>query len=239
MSKKRTFSNVRGLLGHTFDLDYFHPNKAGKTAIPYLWVPGTTPLVVVLGENASGKSFFRRIVSLLCKEVEVERITLSMEGRRSDYLGALRAFVYGSEEWQSTGENSSNTVTTGISTCRSRETRHIIFWDEPDLGLSDSWAAGMGAAIRDFAENPGKHTVAAFVVTHNRYLVRELLSANPHYVHLGEPAKTAPATLAAWLEKPVKARPIEELAKESHRRFKAIQVILDGLKSAKEEAEGE
>ena len=206
-----------------FELDYFHPNDKGITPIPAQWVKGTGNFVVVLGENASGKSFLRRIVSALARKAEVEVMPISMEGRGQEF-GGLRGFVYGSEEWQSTGENSSHTVLTGISTCRSRATPHVIFWDEPDLGLSDGWAAGMGETFLEFAQDLPKMTCAAFVVTHSRALVERLVPANPHYLYLG--SDVAPPTLRAWLDKPVVARPLATLKEESHQRFRLIDEIL-------------
>jgi hypothetical protein len=176
----------------------------------------------VLGDNAGGKSFFRRIISQMCREAEVEAIGLSMEGRK--FGGAMSAFVYGDESWESTGQCSSRTVLTGINTCRNRTKPHVIYWDEPDLGLSDSWAAGAGVVIREFAEKPGEHTRAIFVVTHSRALVDQLVAIEPHYLHLGG---DAPDTLSDWLTRPVVPRDLATLSDAAHKRFKAIQRILN------------
>lgn len=226
----RRFSTARGLLDHALELDYFVEDDSGKVPIPWHRRNGEGNVVVVVGENASGKSFLRRILTALCREAKVEMMPISMEGRGGEY-GGLRGFIYGDESWQSTGENSSHTVLTGISTCKSRENPHVIFWDEPDLGLSDGWAAGMGIALREFANDTPKTTYGAFVVTHSRALVQELLPANPHYLHLG--SKDAPDTLEAWVNRPIVARPIEQLKEESHKRFKAIQKILNRVQKEK------
>jgi energy-coupling factor transporter ATP-binding protein EcfA2 len=202
--------------------------------IPCHRVDGDGNLVVIVGENASGKSFLRRILTALCREADIEMMPISMEGRGGSY-GGLRGFIYGDESWQSTGECSSVTVVTGIKTCQGREKPHVIFWDEPDLGLSDGWAAGMGIALRQFADTMPKLTYGAFVVTHSRALVSELLPANPHYLHVGTDPANAPPTLEAWVNRPIKARPIEELRDESYRRFKMIQAILDGKKTRDED----
>ena len=55
------FSNTKQLVERTLELDYF---QDPKPAIPYVWKPGKAgnPLVGVVGENAGGKSFFRRCV---------------------------------------------------------------------------------------------------------------------------------------------------------------------------------
>jgi len=149
----------------------------------------------------------------------------------------MAAMVYGDESWESTGVLSSRTILTGTSTCRGRKSKHAIFWDEPDLGLSDAWAAGAGRHIREFAGDFPRNTVAAFVVTHSKALVRELLPAKPTYLHLGKEPSEAPQSLAEWVEHQPEARDLEELGKESRERFKMIQHILNRLKE-KEEKRG-
>lgn len=220
----RRFTTARGLLDHALKLDYFQPNEAGKVPIPWRRCHGDGNFVVVVGDNASGKSFLRRILTQLCREAKVEMMPISMEGRGGTY-GGMRGFIYGDESCQSTGENSSHTVLTGISTCKGRESPHVILWDEPDLGLSDGWAAGMGIALREFADLTPKNTYGAFIVTHSRALIQELLPAKPHYLHLG--SENAPATLEEWVNRPIVARPLEQLKEESFKRFKAIQEILN------------
>jgi hypothetical protein len=201
-----------------------------RPAIPYYRVDGKTPLVVVVGDNASGKSLMRRIVQGLCKEAETECIHLSMEGRGGTHYNPFRSFIYGDESMESTGSNSAFTVLKGIETCRGRDKPHVIFWDEPDLGLSDSWAAGLGKRIREFAEDPPKLTLAIVLVTHSKPLVNQLLDLDPNYVHLGVTPKKASQTLTRWAELPVIPRDPEELRELSHKRFRTIQSVINNVK---------
>jgi hypothetical protein len=223
--KVMTFEDAGSLLDLVLDFIYFHPRGTRGTAIPFIRGDGGSGnLVIVTGENASGKSFFRRIVGGVCARAKIECIRISMEGR-GDSFGGLRSFVYGSESDQSTGENSVGTVLGGIKTCRSRESAHVMVWDEPDIGLSDSWAAGMGKAIAEFAREPGKHTRAIVLVTHRRALIAPLLSESHHYLHLGD--ARGPRSLSEWFETPVVPRDITQLAEESRKRWKKIQEILN------------
>ena len=220
------FKNAKQLVERVLECAYFHGQRP---AIPYVWVPGSkdTPLVVVLGENASGKSFFRRVATEVVRTNKIEAISISMEGRKS--MGVMGVFVYGSEEWEATGVNSIRTVITGISTCKGRATPHVVVWDEPDLGCSEDAAASVGAALAAFAREPGIHTKAMVVITHRKALVERLaaLTPAPHYLFLG--SVNGPPTLAAWLVRPPVVRPLEEIQKAGHRRFMAIQSILDKL----------
>lgn len=212
------------LLTEILDLAYF---TGEAPVIPYL-KSGSGKLVVVTGDNASGKSFFGRVVSSYCsiQDPKIECMRLSMEGRHAD-MGGLRSFVYGDEGTEATSLNSIGTVLKGIKTCEGRTKPHVIFWDEPDLGLADGAAAGLGVKIREFAQNLPRHTVAAFVVTHNKALVAELAGAKPTFLHLGD-AK-GPSTLKEWLERPVVPVTPEELKERSRARYEALREILRTL----------
>lgn len=213
------------------DLLYF---CGDEPAIPSLWVRGKVPLFLVLGENASGKSFFRRCVQQWCrKHTSIKEILhISMEGRTgADFMcGSIRAMVYGDEHTRSTGENSAVTVRTALSTCRGREHSHVMYWDEPDLGMSENAAAGAAAAIAGFVSELPSHTKGVFITTHSRAFVEQLLDARPHYVHLGTDPAEAPQTLEEWLRRPVVPVSPDELLEQSHRRFKAIQKVLNATK---------
>jgi hypothetical protein len=204
----------------------------GVTAIPYHWVPGATPLVLVLGENASGKSVFRRIVQGACKRNSLECMQLSMQGRNAEF-GGLRSMVYGNEGSEATSVNSLKGVKKGIETCRGRETPHVIFWDEPDIGLSENSAAGAGLALARFAQAPGPQTVAAFVVCHSRAMVKQMLAGKPHYIHLGVPAEEAPKTLRAWLKKPVVLTEIDDVIAVSRERYRKVVHVMNRLEKQK------
>ena len=230
MAKKRwQFKDTSGLLRCVLeDLSYFHrKGKRTPAIIPYHWVKGTSNLAVILGENASGKSFVRRCAHSISKSAGVEFLGISMELRSCG--GIERAFIFGDEQWQATGVISIKTVLTGISTCRSRDGAHVMFWDEPDLGLSDSAAAGVGLAIAKFVRNPGKHTRAILVATHNRHVVEQLTPLDPHYVHVGCDPSEAPETLTDWLKRPVvPCHDLEKLSDTMLTRFRAINAVING-----------
>jgi len=197
--------------------------------IPALWVKGSCPLFIVLGENASGKSFFRRCVHISTKEFTSieEVIHLSMEGRAGGYMGAIRGLVYGDEHRNSTGSNSASTVSTAIRTCEGRDNSHILYWDEPDLGMSEGAALGAAQAIVKFVENLPEHTKGVFITTHSRPMVAELAKIKPHYIHLGTAPDEAPPSLEDWLNREIVAISPEEVLEKNLARCRAIQKILN------------
>lgn len=219
------------VLEETFQLDYFYDSRGEPVAIPHRWHRGAEDqrLCVIVGENACGKSFFRRVVQAVHGHMKTELIHLSMEGRKSP----MAAMVYGNEECRSTGENSINTVLGAMSTADSRDKDTAIFWDEPDIGLSDSWCAGVGARIREYAESAPKHVRGMYVVTHNRTLLRELASVEPHFVWLGDESQEVERSipLSEWVDLPVNPRyDLGAIRELSRSRFRAIQAILNQIK---------
>lgn len=212
------------LVERALDLRFFHPEDGQPAAIPFHFAPGADPLVVVVGPNAGGKSFFRRVLMALCQDQKTEAIHISMEGRRRIGERPWLAMVYGDELRHSTGVNSINTVLTGVSTCRSREQPHVIIWDEPDLGMSEGAAASVGRVVAEFATAPPPALMASVVITHRKALVAELLAARPHYLHLG--TAEAPPSLEEWLAAPPLVRPLEAIRDEAHARFLRLCQIL-------------
>jgi hypothetical protein len=230
----------------TLDSSYFHPVEEleGETPIPFLYKPSESgsKLVLVLGENAGGKSFFRRVLRAMTARQRKgswgnvkdkdgpypvgEFIHLSMEGRCQS--GIPSAMVYGTEEWRSTGENSTNTVAKGISTARSRAHTSVLYWDEPDIGMGNAAAAGAALDIRDFLLADDTPLIQMVCITsHSVALLKQFVDLDPHYIYLGN--DEGPATFEEWFvaqENPVPVRP-RELMDRSHKRFKMIQTILN------------
>lgn len=213
-----------------FMLDTFTYFYGQRAAIPHLFVEGRSKLTVIVGENAAGKSFARRLITLMARDIGVECMHLSMEGRSAGTFSMMAAvMIYGSEQYHATGSNSAHVIQTGIRNSLERKNAHVLFWDEPDVGLSDGAAAGAGQAISAYAKQTWdrKRVQAVFVTTHNRHLVRELLPARPNYLHLGLKSRDAPPTLADWCDRPVVPIALDTLRDANRERFKRIQRILD------------
>lgn len=212
-------SSIKTYLSLLLDTSYFEPDGRGSPAIRAQWDEGTSPLVLITGPNASGKSFLRRLVNQSLRKAEVECIHLSQEGRSAS--GIIRSMVYGTEEWQATGEITTHSILMAFKTARGRNNKHAIFFDEPEIGLSDEYAAGAGKEIAEFIAALPPLTFAVFVVTHSKHLARELVHLGPHHLRLGD----SPC-LEDWLNKPVVPRDLRELEEESRKRYKRIQAIL-------------
>lgn len=149
------------------------------------YTPGESKLLIITGDNASGKSLVGRLFSLRAqKEHKIESIRVSMELRTME--GIHRAFVFGDEAWQSTGMISLDSVSGGIKACQSRDKSHIIIFDEPDIGLSEGYQAAMGKMLEKFASNMPILTEFMIIITHSRFLVKQMVGCKPHFLRVGD-----------------------------------------------------
>lgn len=182
---------------------------------------GRGRMFVVTGGNAAGKSLLRRVAHALCQNQKKRFMGLSMEDRSSSGMmySIAKSMVYGDETYNATGLLSARLVTSGIHNCREWDDRHVVFWDEPDLGLSDEMAATVGGILSEFAPDMPDKTDAAFVATHSRHLIHHLLPAKPHWIHMGV---DAPKSLKAWADREVIPADFEAIQKDASRRMKAV-----------------
>lgn len=198
----------------------------GKDApCPATLSKGHERFVLITGDNASGKSFMAKHLKVGFDESgeKIEFIPVSMEMRTAP--GMQRAFMFGMED-HSTGNVSVRSVLTGLRTCRERTQRHFMLLDEPDIGVSESYARAMGEVIAQFVADMPEMTVGLAVVTHSRPLVRELMAVNPTSIRIGADQRP----LSQWLEEGPGYRSVadlEALAGETHGRMRTIKAVLD------------
>ncbi len=178
--------------------------------------------MTTLCSNASGKSFFGKLLGqYVRKEHKIEVMNVGMAFRTES--GVARCFVFGDESDSSTGMLSYKAVQGGIRTCRGRENDHVLFLDEPDIGLSEEFQGALGRVIAEFASDIPDKTKLFGVVTHSRRLIRHLLPIKPHHVRLGDEMKLADVVDFT----PAEVKGLEEIALK---RFRSICRICDGKK---------
>jgi energy-coupling factor transporter ATP-binding protein EcfA2 len=179
------------------------------------YYPGDERLLVVTGENASGKSLVRRALTKFSRQDGLQVMDISPEGKARG--GIVGAMIYGTEEDRSTGSNSARTIKKAIQTARARQEPHLIVLDEPDAGLSDEYAAGAGQAIAEFCASCPEMTKMVVVVSHRRALVSELASVSPSQLCLG-----GCPPLKEWLSRPVLAKSLEQLLEADKKMFGSV-----------------
>lgn len=167
-------------------------------------VAGDPRLVLIVGENASGKSLFFRALIGRAQMYKASPITISIRERSGsgtfEMAGMRRAMMFGEENEQSTGATSVKVVSTGFKNLASRE-KSVLGLDEPEMGLSDGYAEAFGEYIGAMAYDTPTSCLGVIVVTHSRILARGLVGGfgkAPTFVRLGE----GPSTLDEWLDTP-------------------------------------
>ncbi len=182
---------------------------------------------ILVGPNASGKSFVRKLLGSACKPLGLELIHLSMQGRCSGENRIMRMFVYGNEDGDSTGCNTIQTTFGSFRTSRKRDTPHVLFYDEPETGLSPEYTAGLAGLFVEFLSAPPPHLVAAFFVSHRAELLGPIARLPHAFASLG--TASAFDTYAAWASRPIEALDPSLLPDENRANYVKIRRALDAM----------
>lgn len=209
-----------------------------KCPFSYHLQPGHGQVLVVAGDNASGKSLVASIAAARAYyDHGVEPMTVSMTARTSS--GMLRAFTYGGEDYRATGEVSLNVSFKALDAIPDRlgkgpSARALAILDEPDVGLTEgfSYAFGQKLAQKINALPAGKRW-NVLLVSHSREMVRGLadtLTQAPSFLHTD-----TPLTLDDWCaQRPRKSvAELEAMLKRAGEQIKQIRGILDEREEAK------
>jgi energy-coupling factor transporter ATP-binding protein EcfA2 len=211
---------------------------ADKEFLAFLGIEDAPPLegrvLVITGENASGKSFFRRLYAHFISKLthgdeSIEVMTLSMEARSEG--GIRRVFLYGgSEEDEATGALTLKNLRSGWATSRDRDTPHIIIWDEPELGLSEESQISAARFIQQQCNDWPKNLLGVIFMTHSRIIVQEVMKTEGSaFLNLGGRYATA----ESWLNRQIVPRDIEEIIKDNRTNGFAVSHLIAERKRRK------
>lgn len=196
---------------------------------------GDPRVLLIVGENASGKSLAFRLVAQVAGSHGIEAITLSIRERTGDGTFEMarmrRAMIYGQETTSSTGATSSRVVQSGFHNMLGRPTPCLLGLDEPEIGLSDGYAEALGEYIGQQAQAIAGNACGVMVVTHSRRLAEGLvrgLGAEPTFVAMLPNGDASTPTLDDWIASR-ETRSVEDLLTlrdVSLDRFRQVQKIL-------------
>ncbi|AXQ68792.1 hypothetical protein HOU00_gp333 [Caulobacter phage CcrPW] len=190
---------------------------------------GDERLLIIVGENASGKSLlFRVLAAWAKKDHKVTGITISIRERTDSSVPFRRMFMFGEESEKSTGANSFQVIESGFKNAESGgHGQTLLMLDEPEIGLSDGYARALGEYLGQRALTLTDSCQGLVVVTHSHSLVRGVLAglkAKPAFVHVGP----KPKALDQWVDEP-EHRTVEDLTKLGDvalERWRAIQKLM-------------
>lgn len=192
------------------------------------------PLLIISGDNASGKSFMCKVLKTFISQNDdddlgkVTCMDMSMGRRTAPDIS--RSFIYGDEGIQSTGETSLKCIIGAVTNSQKYETRHVIMFDEPDIGLSEAFLPALGEYLAQYYEYLPENAEGMILVTHSRRLVKNLMCFNPVTIRMGSNQSTKD-----WLENGSPTKTVDDLlslTKVSHKRYGDIHKYLDKLKKS-------
>lgn len=160
--------------------------------------------LMVVGDNAAGKSFLRRLLTHFIKEHNKDIEVLHFSQQQRSTGGVIRAMMYGSEDDEATGAMSAKIVLGAIRNSRSRDKenrKHVMIFDEPEIGMSEELALGSAVYLRDeLAKDWPKHLLGIVVMSHSRHMVGTLSQLpKSKFLKLHEPA----VTLESWVNRAI------------------------------------
>lgn len=237
-SKAKTsteFTSIADLATHIIERSFLFntdgtPCRAARTE------QGSPNLVLVTGENASGKSLFARIAGATLSQEKVVPVSVSIRERTGagsfDMSRMRQVMMFGDEEENSTGATSVRVISTAFKNLDHAEGSALLL-DEPELGLSDGYARALGELIGSRSAAIPSPCIGVMVVTHSRSLVRGLLEGfNDTPVHV---AVTADGTdpqpgLDTWLDEQ-ETRSVDELLALTDLGHQRWRQLLDTIKA--------
>lgn len=193
-------------------------------------------VLLIAGDNASGKSFLVRVLAAKLNDQKVEPVQVSMRYRTMS--GLHRAFMYGGGDAEDSSGNVSLIALRGaLRTVEGRETPSWLMLDEPDTGLAEGYCGALGTYLADFGNRmPVSNCQGFTVVTHSRRLVSSMLFSlqkKPHFLCFSDYA--ANDLMEAWLED-ARDRTVEELlglGETSINRFRQINRLQQDAQASK------
>lgn len=168
-------------------------------------IKGSANTLVIFGDNASGKSL---VCGLIESKVRRHYAVRNMCVRNRVVASAGRAFIFGNEAEQSTGETSIRGIQKALAGARSEDESSLIILDEPDLGLSAKYARALGRYLAQQSIELNARGVYVVIVSHSAPLLSTFsdeLQGNTSFFGLN-----TTSSLNEWLESD-EEKTIEEL----------------------------
>jgi hypothetical protein len=190
-------------------------------------------VLVVTGENASGKSLafliLNNLVRSFGKEDKIDVLVMDIGMSRRTRSGIERAFMFGDEHLDSTGNISIKVMQTGVANSRSKDQHHYLMLDEPDIGVGEGYHSAIGQFLGDFAASLPEKCLGLIVATHSRKITRKLLDAGASSLRLGSDLRD----VKEWVTHGDIEKSLDDLVALktiSLERFRGVSKMLNGKK---------
>ena len=171
-------------------------------------------VVLITGDNATGKSLVCRYINQVQNKKGFMSIEVSMGDRnKKNYMGQAYTFGrYGDEDIESTGYLTINRIIKDIDRLKLMKKPWNFTLDEPDLGMSESYARPLGEFLaKQFTElEKSDFCKGLVVVSHSRILLQSILD-NLEYKPNGMLLGDSKIDFFDWLESSPQEKTISDL----------------------------
>lgn len=148
----------------------------GTLAFPNMHVENNeSKVIIIYGDNASGKSLIATLFEYNLRKLEPKIPTRNACMANRTESGFQKAFIYGDESSQSTGQTSIMVAMKAFNATL-EDTSGVVILDEPDVGLSDRFQAPLGQLIAQKALGFGDHGL--ILISHSKLLIDSFMA---HY----------------------------------------------------------
>lgn len=188
-------------------------------------------VLVVTGENASGKSLaflvLNNLVRSFGKQDKIDVLVMDIGMSRRANSGIERAFIFGDEHLDSTGNISIKVIQTGVANSRSKDQYHYLMLDEPDIGVGEGYHNAIGQFLSEFAAALPERCLGLIVATHSRKITAKLLDAGASSLRLGSDLRD----VGDWVVNGDLEKSLDDLIdlkNVSLERFRGVSKMLNG-----------
>lgn len=218
-----------------------HPDIPFRASV----TPGLENVLVVAGDNCSGKSFLVEMLRGWIRHYKLDSVVVSIRERSGggpyEMASMRRAMMFGDETDQSTGAISAGVIERAFTTLNGRAQENVaslLVLDEPELGLSESMAGALGEYLAQQALEMAETAVGLAVVTHSRPLVQRMVEAlgqAPTFAYMRDAASASDAeALGTWLAVMPRCsvEDLKNLRVSNRDNQRKVNAILEDLKKA-------
>lgn len=174
-------------------------------------------IIILTGENGSGKSLIRKLLPYQLKDKnggELVKVASTSMDRRTGLhseMGGAGVFCRDTE-WVATSENSFSFIRQIINSVKDR----FVVIDEPEIGMSDSLKIALGNWLNKNLPELLDRNQAVMIITHSKELVKQITFTHDFINIQG-------LTEEEWMNETPKMLDIEEWSKKNTELFKALQ----------------
>jgi ABC-type multidrug transport system ATPase subunit len=175
-------------------------------------------LVLVTGDNASGKTVIRRTYGSRARKLGLQVGYIANDSRAGANDNPIaHLMIYGSEDEESTGAITCKSVT-GIFKAVKEWDDNVVIIDEPELGLGEEAQLGMGLFLKQAIDELEDSTKKVIICTHSRQIISVLADVPHTFINVGWKYKTA----HEWLNRkivPIMPDEVEQFSDETQSKI--------------------